>query len=125
MELNVQLESWSLANQQFITRISLFSKLQLFQRAFPLCCALQDGCTCLHAAVRSGQVDTLCVLLRHRPQGEPTVTPDLQALPATLLNQANQDGWTAAHMAAALGLKVRTVTSLLKTTESTFGPSLL
>lgn len=85
---------------------------QWFQRVSPLCSALQDGCTCLHAAVRSGQVETLCVLLRlHPPQGEPTVTPDLQALPAALLNQANHDGWTAAHMAAALGLKVRAVTS--------------
>lgn len=71
---------------------------------------LQDGCTALHAAVRSGQVDTLRVLLCHPTQGDPTVTPDppaTLALPAALLNQANSDGWTAAHMAAALGLKVR------------------
>ncbi|KAK9516224.1 hypothetical protein VZT92_024167 [Zoarces viviparus] len=63
-----------------------------------------DGCTALHAAVRSGHVDTLRLLLRH-----PAVTPDplpaALALPAALLNQANSDGWTAAHMAAALGLK--------------------
>uniref|UniRef100_A0A8D3B953 Cortactin-binding protein 2 n=1 Tax=Scophthalmus maximus TaxID=52904 RepID=A0A8D3B953_SCOMX len=38
----------------------------------------------------------------------PTLTSDPSgslALPAALLNQANSDGWTAAHMAAALGLK--------------------
>ncbi|XP_073327435.1 cortactin-binding protein 2 isoform X2 [Pagrus major] len=64
-----------------------------------------DGCTALHAAVRSGHVDTLRHLLCHPTQGESTVTPDALTLPAALLNQANNDGWTAAHMAAALGLK--------------------
>ncbi|XP_037624034.1 cortactin-binding protein 2 isoform X1 [Sebastes umbrosus] len=67
-----------------------------------------DGCTALHAAVRSGHVDTLRLLLCHPTEGDPTVTPDptaTLALPAALLNQANSDGWTAAHMAAALGLK--------------------
>ncbi|KAM7415179.1 hypothetical protein PAMA_019818 [Pampus argenteus] len=67
-----------------------------------------DGCTALHAAVRSGHVDTLRLLLCHPTQGDPTVTfdpPSTLALPAALLNQANSDGWTAAHMAAALGLK--------------------
>ncbi|XP_054878696.1 cortactin-binding protein 2 isoform X2 [Poeciliopsis prolifica] len=58
-----------------------------------------DGCTTLHAAVRSGHVDTLRLLLHH---GDP---PDPPALSAALLNQANSDGWTPAHMAAALGLK--------------------
>ncbi|KAG7522929.1 cortactin-binding protein 2 [Solea senegalensis] len=68
----------------------------------------KDGCTALHAVVRSGHVDTLRLLLCHPPVGGPTVTPDPSgalALPAALLNQANSDGWTAAHMAAALGLK--------------------
>ncbi|KAF1386419.1 hypothetical protein PFLUV_G00094630 [Perca fluviatilis] len=67
-----------------------------------------DGCTALHATVRSGHVDTLRLLLCHPTQGDPTVTPDpptTLALPAALLNQANSDGWTAAHMAASLGLK--------------------
>nr|XP_046249430.1 cortactin-binding protein 2 isoform X3 [Scatophagus argus]XP_046249431.1 cortactin-binding protein 2 isoform X3 [Scatophagus argus] len=68
-----------------------------------------DGCTALHAAVRSGHVDTLRLVLCHpNPEGDPTVAPDppaTLALPAALLNQANSDGWTAAHMAAALGLK--------------------
>ncbi|XP_010737461.3 cortactin-binding protein 2 [Larimichthys crocea] len=67
-----------------------------------------DGCMPLHAAVRSGHVDMLRLLLCHPTRGDPTVTPDppaTLALPAALLNQANNDGWTAAHMAAALGLK--------------------
>ncbi|KAI4793635.1 hypothetical protein KUCAC02_032586, partial [Chaenocephalus aceratus] len=54
-----------------------------------LCTA--DGCSSLHAAVRSGHVDTLRLLLCYRTQA--------------LLNRDNSDGWTAAHMAAALGLK--------------------
>ncbi|KAG7276748.1 hypothetical protein CRUP_030365 [Coryphaenoides rupestris] len=68
-----------------------------------------DSCTVLHAAVRSGHVDTLRLLLCHPLPGEaPAVTfdPCILALPADLLNQANTDGWTAAHMAAASGLKV-------------------
>ncbi|XP_047452236.1 cortactin-binding protein 2 [Mugil cephalus] len=67
-----------------------------------------DGCTALHAAVRSGHVDMLRLLLCHPTQGDHTVIPDSPsslALPAALLNQANGDGWTSAHMAAALGLK--------------------
>ncbi|XP_061780632.1 cortactin-binding protein 2 isoform X1 [Nerophis lumbriciformis] len=56
-----------------------------------------DQCTCLHAAVRSGHLDTLRLLLCH-PDG---ACPLL----ASLLNRANADGWTAAHTAAALGLK--------------------
>ncbi|XP_042351844.1 LOW QUALITY PROTEIN: cortactin-binding protein 2 [Plectropomus leopardus] len=71
-------------------------------------CTTTDGCTTLHAAVRSGHVDTLRLILCHPSQGDPTVTSDLPAtlaLPADLLNHANSDGWTSAHMAAALGLK--------------------
>ncbi|KAK2842717.1 hypothetical protein Q5P01_012917 [Channa striata] len=67
-----------------------------------------DGCTSLHAAVRSGHVDTLRLLLFHRAQGDPAVSADpprTPTLPAALLNRANSDGWTAAHMAAAMGLK--------------------
>ncbi|XP_054633773.1 cortactin-binding protein 2 isoform X2 [Dunckerocampus dactyliophorus] len=67
-----------------------------------------DGCTSLHATVRSGHVDTLRVLLCHPNTGDPTATLDpnvAHTLPASLLNQANTDGWTAAHMAAALGHK--------------------
>ena len=76
----------------------------------------QDGCSSLHAAVRSGHVDTLRLLLCYRTQGDPpSVTSDPPAvtsdpplaLPEALLNRDNSDGWTAAHMAAALGLKVR------------------
>nr|XP_054591041.1 cortactin-binding protein 2 [Nothobranchius furzeri] len=67
--------------------------------------ATADGCTALHAAVRSGHVDTLHLLLCHPAQGDPSETIPTQVLPATLLNQANGDGWTPAHMAAALDLK--------------------
>uniref|UniRef100_A0A1A8D5H2 Cortactin-binding protein 2 n=4 Tax=Nothobranchius kadleci TaxID=1051664 RepID=A0A1A8D5H2_NOTKA len=67
--------------------------------------ATADGCTALHAAVRSGHVDTLHLLLCHPAQGDPSQTIPTQVLPATLLNQANGDGWTPAHMAAALDLK--------------------
>lgn len=76
-----------------------------------VCVCAQDSCTVLHAAVRSGHVDTLRLLLCHPLPGEaPAMTfdPCILALPADLLNQANTVGWTAAHMAAASGLKVRT-----------------
>lgn len=80
---------------------------------FPL---LQDGCTALHAAVRSGHAVTLRLLLCHPTQGDRAVTldpPGPVTLPAALLNQANIDGWTAAHTAAALGLKVIGITHSL------------
>ncbi|XP_038136427.1 cortactin-binding protein 2 isoform X1 [Cyprinodon tularosa] len=64
-----------------------------------------DGCTTLHAAVRSGHVDTLRLLLHHPAHGGPPDPADRPPLSAALLNQANSDGWTPAHMAAALGLK--------------------
>lgn len=60
--------------------------------------------------MRSGHADTLRLLLGHPAQGDLTGTPDP---PAGLLNQANGDGWTAAHMAAALGLKVTTSSMFL------------
>ncbi|MEQ2167254.1 hypothetical protein GOODEAATRI_002206, partial [Goodea atripinnis] len=65
----------------------------------------QDGCTTLHAAVRSGHVDTLRLLLHHPVHSDPPNPPNRLTLSAALLNQANSDGWTPAHMAAALGLK--------------------
>ena len=68
--------------------------------------SLQDECTALHAAVRSGHVNTLRLLLCHPARGDPPDSPTTLALPTALLNQANSDGWTTAHMAAALGLKV-------------------
>ncbi|KAM6937001.1 cortactin-binding protein 2 [Xenentodon cancila] len=64
-----------------------------------------DGCTVLHAAVRSGHVDTLRLLLCRPAEDDAPDPPPTLPLPATLLNQANSDGWTAAHTAAALGLK--------------------
>lgn len=84
--------------------------------------SLQDGCSPLHAAVRSGNLDLLRLLLYYVPQSnswvtsdtcdlqsDPWVTSDPSALVVSseLLNQTNSDGWTAAHVAAARGLKVR------------------
>ncbi|RVE71314.1 hypothetical protein OJAV_G00050520 [Oryzias javanicus] len=67
--------------------------------------ATADGCTPLHAAVHSGHVEVLRLILCHKGPGDPPGSPHFLALPAALLNQANRDGWTAAHMAAVLGLK--------------------
>lgn len=79
-----------------------------------------DGCSPLHAAVRSGNLDLLRLLLYYVPQSnswvtsdtcdlqsDPWVTSDPSALVVSseLLNQTNSDGWTAAHVAAARGLK--------------------
>ncbi|CAM4581631.1 unnamed protein product [Leuciscus chuanchicus] len=76
-----------------------------------------DNCTALHAAVSSGHVGPLKLLLHH-----PSPKPDL-GLPASpsdsnqelqhpgitkashILNHSNQDGWTAAHIAASRGYK--------------------
>ncbi|KTG41077.1 hypothetical protein cypCar_00023205 [Cyprinus carpio] len=76
-----------------------------------------DNCTALHATVSSGHVGTLKLLLHH-----PSPEPDL-GLPAStsgpnqelqhpgitkarqILNHSNQDGWTAAHIAASRGYK--------------------
>lgn len=77
-----------------------------------------DSCTALHAAVSSGHVDTLKLLLHH-----PSSEPDHLNSPAPpsdpnqelqkpgkskachILNHSNQDGWTAAHIAASRGYK--------------------
>ncbi|XP_052438462.1 cortactin-binding protein 2 isoform X2 [Carassius gibelio] len=76
-----------------------------------------DNCTALHAAVSSVHVGPLKLLLHH-----PSPEPDL-GLPAStsgpnqelqhpgitkasqILNHSNQDGWTAAHIAASRGYK--------------------
>ncbi|XP_059420998.1 cortactin-binding protein 2 isoform X2 [Carassius carassius] len=76
-----------------------------------------DNCTALHAAVSSGHVGPLKLLLHH-----PSPEPDL-GLPASpsnpnqefqnpcitkasqILKHSNQDGWTAAHIAASRGYK--------------------
>uniref|UniRef100_A0A673KFB1 Cortactin-binding protein 2 n=1 Tax=Sinocyclocheilus rhinocerous TaxID=307959 RepID=A0A673KFB1_9TELE len=76
-----------------------------------------DNCTALHAAINSGHVGPLKLLLHH-----PSPEPDL-GLPASpsgpnqelqhpgitkasqILNHSNQDGWTAAHIAASRGYK--------------------
>nr|XP_055029294.1 cortactin-binding protein 2 [Misgurnus anguillicaudatus] len=76
-----------------------------------------DNCTALHAAVSSGHVNALKLLLHH-PSPNPELghpvsprDPD-QELPhfsvtnaSHVLNHSNQDGWTAAHIAASRGYK--------------------
>lgn len=77
-----------------------------------------DSCTALHAAVSSGHVDTLKLLLHH-PSSEPDhlnsptfpsdAKQELQkpgiSKACHILNHSNQDGWTAAHIAASRGYK--------------------
>ncbi|KAM9480726.1 cortactin-binding protein 2 isoform 2-T2 [Clarias gariepinus] len=74
-----------------------------------------DSCTALHAAVRSGHVDALKLLLYHpSPQAETGGSVDIRnpqhthprlVMTHQTLNLANQDGWTAAHIAASRGYK--------------------
>ncbi|KAI5098211.1 cortactin-binding protein 2 isoform X1 [Silurus meridionalis] len=74
-----------------------------------------DSCTALHAAVSLGHVDALKLLLYHpSPWAETGGSADSidaqHTHPRTVmirhtLNLANQDGWTAAHIAASRGYK--------------------
>ncbi|XP_060779898.1 cortactin-binding protein 2 isoform X3 [Neoarius graeffei] len=74
-----------------------------------------DSCTALHAAVSSGHVDALKLLLYHpSPQAETGGSVDSidaqhahprPVMTSHTLNLANQDGWTAAHIAASKGYK--------------------
>ncbi len=96
---------------------TFFSNLPLKLKCFFVFCS-QDNCTALHAAVSSGHVGPLKLLLYHSsPEpdlGLPTSPSDpnqeLQHHGRTkasqILNHSNQDGWTAAHIAASRGYKV-------------------
>ncbi|XP_026783143.3 cortactin-binding protein 2 isoform X2 [Pangasianodon hypophthalmus] len=74
-----------------------------------------DSCTALHAAVSSGHVDALKLLLYHpSPQAETGGSVDSidaqhthprPVMTRHTLNLPNQDGWTAAHIAASRGYK--------------------
>ncbi|KAK3549236.1 hypothetical protein QTP70_034233 [Hemibagrus guttatus] len=74
-----------------------------------------DSCSALHAAVSSGHVDVLKLLLYHpSPRAETGGSVDSIDAQHThprpvmthhTLNLANQDGWTAAHIAASRGYK--------------------
>lgn len=76
----------------------------------------QDSCSALHAAVSSGHVDALKLLLYHpSPEAETggsvenidtQQTHPKPVMTHHTLNLANQDGWTAAHIAASRGYKV-------------------
>ncbi|KAM6152582.1 cortactin-binding protein 2 isoform 2-T2 [Erethizon dorsatum] len=86
----------------------------------------RDGWTPVHAAVDTGNVDSLKLLMFHQtpargnPQSEEEPEPGSCALgrgeespedtskpvvPADLINQADREGWTAAHIAASKGFK--------------------
>lgn len=89
--------------------------------------SVQDGWTPIHAAVDSGNVDSLKLLMYY---GEPEngnfmndAEPDSDyfdlecnqdnysskakpVVSADLINHADKDGWTAAHIAASKGFKV-------------------
>ncbi|XP_046890795.1 cortactin-binding protein 2 [Hypomesus transpacificus] len=74
--------------------------------------ATTDSCTALHAAVSSGHVDTLRLLLcrpdlhhTDHPNSNSTLHNHAPVLSSAVLNQANCEGWTAAHIAAARGFK--------------------
>lgn len=87
----------------------------------------QDGWTPVHAAVDTGNVDSLKLLMYHRipacgnsfneEESESGVfdldgaeeSPEgifKPVVPADLINHANREGWTAAHIAASKGFKV-------------------
>uniref|UniRef100_A0A8C8ZP66 Cortactin-binding protein 2 n=1 Tax=Prolemur simus TaxID=1328070 RepID=A0A8C8ZP66_PROSS len=86
----------------------------------------RDGWTPVHAAVDTGNVDSLKLLMYHRApargntlnEEEPeSDTSDLDegeessegkskpVVPADLINHADREGWTAAHIAASKGFK--------------------
>ncbi|XP_066541224.1 cortactin-binding protein 2 [Hoplias malabaricus] len=74
-----------------------------------------DNCTALHAAVSLGHVGPLKLLLYHpspKPErGGSASDPDTRhahprpVMSRHILNHANKDGWTAAHIAASRGYK--------------------
>ncbi|XP_076769783.1 cortactin-binding protein 2 isoform X2 [Arvicanthis niloticus] len=85
----------------------------------------RDGWTPIHAAVDTGDVDSLKLLMYHRvpargnslraeePKsglfslngGESPSGPSKPVVPAELINHADKEGWTAAHIAASKGFK--------------------
>lgn len=86
----------------------------------------RDGWTPVHAAVNTGNVDSLKLLMYHRApvcgnslheeetnsdvfdldQGEESPEGTAQpVVPADLINHADREGWTAAHIAASKGFK--------------------
>ncbi|CAO2602719.1 Cortactin-binding protein 2 [Lemmus lemmus] len=85
----------------------------------------RDGWTPIHAAVDTGHVDSLKLLMYHRvpsrgnslsaeePKsglftlngGESPTGASKPVVPADLINHADKEGWTAAHIAASKGFK--------------------
>lgn len=95
----------------------------------------QDGWTPIHAAVDTGNVDSLKLLMYHRvpsrgnslsaeePKsglftlngGDSPTGASKPVVPADLINHADKEGWTAAHIAASKGFKVRPLAAGLTT----------
>ncbi|XP_026643307.1 cortactin-binding protein 2 isoform X2 [Microtus ochrogaster] len=85
----------------------------------------RDGWTPIHAAVDTGNVDSLKLLMYHRvpSRGNPLSAEEPRSgsftlnggespagapkpvVPADLINHADKEGWTAAHIAASKGFK--------------------
>ncbi|XP_075809982.1 cortactin-binding protein 2 isoform X2 [Microtus pennsylvanicus] len=85
----------------------------------------RDGWTPIHAAVDTGNVDSLKLLMYHRvpSRGNPLSVEEPRSgsftlnggesptgalkpvVPADLINHADKEGWTAAHIAASKGFK--------------------
>lgn len=88
---------------------------------------LQDGWSPIHAAVDSGNVDSLKLLMYYGEPNNGNSLPDIEpnsdyfdlekredgcgsrgkpVISADLINHADKEGWTAAHIAASKGFKV-------------------
>lgn len=88
---------------------------------------LQDGWSPIHAAVDSGNVDSLKLLMYYGEPNNGNSLPDMEpnsnyfdlesredgcnsrrkpVISADLINHADKEGWTAAHIAASKGFKV-------------------
>ncbi|XP_054979673.1 cortactin-binding protein 2 isoform X1 [Sorex araneus] len=83
----------------------------------------RDGWTPVHAAVDTGNVDSLKLLMYHRAGGNSSNVEEPEAgvfdlqgegspegtskpiVPEELINHADREGWTAAHIAASKGFK--------------------
>lgn len=107
-------------------KITPFSSLMLLSSLSPWAISFQDGWTPIHAAVDTGNVDSLKLLLYHGvpSRGNSLSTEEPKsgsfalngsenptgackpAVPADLINHADKEGWTAAHIAASKGFKV-------------------
>ncbi|XP_022081265.1 cortactin-binding protein 2-like isoform X2 [Acanthaster planci] len=83
----------------------------LIDRGAPRDCVTKGGWTPLHCAAKYSHAECLQILLYHAyPTAATTTHPDNsqpadRAVSCDLLNMADQEGWTAAHVAASTGQK--------------------